>query len=135
MRECQVVNAARFLSFVIAFGTVLVGALYTGPETLVRRPLPPGQESIVVIIDHFFPVWPFLFAFTGAALAMSAYFTRGLAYTHAGVVVTWSFYGLSLILAPIQSEPPSPILAGVIAMIFATINYAVVRLWAALGVK
>lgn len=134
MAETRVVAAARLLSFTIAGLSVLVGAMYTGPEALVRRPLPPAQESIVVLIEHFFPVWPFLFAFTGAALGCAAYVRRGLAVTHGLVVAAWGFYGLCLILAPIRSVPPSPILVGVIAVGIAAINYAAAKLWAALGV-
>lgn len=134
MNERAVVAAARMLSLVIAGLSVIVGALYTGPDALVRRPLPPGQESIVVVIEHFFPVWPFLFAFTGALLGYAAVIRRGVVITHALVVVGWAFYGLCLILAPIRSVPPSPILVGVIAVGIAVINYAAARLWSALGV-
>ena len=134
MNERAVVSAARVLSLVIAGLSVLVGALYTGPDSLVRRPLPPGQESIVVVIEHFFPVWPFLVAFTGALLGYAAVIRRGVVATHALVVCAWAFYGLCLILAPIRSVPPSPILVGVIAVGIAVINYAAARLWSALGV-
>ncbi|MCC8930833.1 hypothetical protein [Rhodococcus sp. I2R] len=136
MREWKaVLSAARFLSLTIAVLTLLVGALYAGPEQLVRRPLPPGQETIVAVIEYLFPVWPFLFAFAGAVLCCAAYCRRGLAVTHGLVVAAWGFYGLCLILAPIRSVPPSPILVGVIAMGIAAINFTAARLWSALGVK
>lgn len=134
MREEAVVGAARFLSFILALGAVVVGVFYSGPEGLVRRPVRPGQETLVVIVEHLFPVWPLLFCIAGVGVFFALVLMRGLIVAHGVVVAVWAFYALCLIVGPILSVPPSPILVGVIAIVVMLTNAAAMRLWAALGV-
>ncbi|OZF05571.1 hypothetical protein [Rhodococcoides fascians] len=136
MNERAVLAAAQMLSVLLAGGSVVVGALYAGPEILVRRPLPPGQETLVVVVEHFFPVWPFLFGVTGVIAMVAALRRRGVIVGHGLVIGAWAFYGLCLIIAPIRSVPPTPILVGVISLfIVVAAHIGAIRLWAALGVK
>lgn len=136
MNERAVLAATQLLSVILSGGSIIVGALYAGPEFLVRRPLPPGQETIVVLVEHAFPVWPFLFALTGLAAIVAALKRKRVIVAHGLVVAAWAFYGICLIIAPLQSVPPTPILVGVISLfIVAAANFGVMRLWAALGVK
>jgi hypothetical protein len=136
MNERAVLAAARLLSTLLGFGAIAVGLLYAGPESLVRRPLPAGQETLVVLIESAFPVWPFLFCVSGAVLMVCAYRQRHILVAHGLVVGAWTFWGLCLIIAPLRSVPPTPIIVGVIAFVccFAA-NVGTMRLWAALGVK
>ncbi|MDQ1202851.1 hypothetical protein [Rhodococcus sp. SORGH_AS_0303] len=135
MNERAVVQAARFLSFVLATGAMVVGTFYAGPESLVRRPVRPGQETLVVLVESVFPVWPIIFLLAGSLVLVAAIRMRGLIAAHGVVVAVWAFYALCLILGPILSVPPSPILVGVIAAIVMLTNAAAMRLWAALGVN
>lgn len=135
MNERAVVAAARFLSSILAIGAAVVGCFYAGPESLVRRPVRPGQESLVVLVESVFPVWPAIFLAAGLILTVAVIRMRGLIPAHGVVVAVWAFYGLCLILGPIFSVPPAPILTGVLAGILVLTNAAAMRLWAALGVS
>lgn len=136
MNERAVLAAARMLSMLLGFGAIAVGYLYAGPEHLVRRPLPAGQETLVVIIEYAFPVWPFLFGISGAVLVVCAYRQYQILYAHGFVIFAWAFWGLCLIIGPLRSVPPTPIIVGVIAFVCCiAANIGTMRLWAALGVK
>ncbi|WP_052056277.1 hypothetical protein [Rhodococcoides fascians] len=136
MNERAVIAAARLLSMLCGFGAIAVGVLYAGPEQLVRRPLPGGQETLVVLIESAFPVWPFLFGLTGACLIVCAWRPRQILIAHGFVVLAWGFWGFCLIIAPLRSVPPTPIIVGVIAFVLGVAsNFGTMRLWAALGVK
>ncbi|OZC88356.1 hypothetical protein CH282_09515 [Rhodococcus sp. 06-418-1B] len=136
MNERAVLAAAQMLSVILTGGSIIVGLLYAGPEILVRRPVPPGQETIVVIVEHFFPVWPFLFGITGLISMIYALRRRSVILGHGLVIGAWAFYGLCLIVAPLRSVPPTPILVGVISLfIVVATNIGMIRLWAALGVR
>ncbi|CAH0318480.1 hypothetical protein [Rhodococcoides fascians] len=136
MNERAVLAATRLLSMLLGFGAIAVGYLYAGPESLVRRPLPAGQETLVVLIESAFPVWPFLFGISGTVLILCAYLQRHILYAHGLVVFAWSFWGFCLIIAPLRSVPPTPIIVGVIAFACCVAaNIGTMRLWAALGVK
>ncbi|OZE92729.1 hypothetical protein CH298_04310 [Rhodococcoides fascians] len=136
MNERAVLAAARLLSTLCGLGAIAVGILYAGPEALVRRPLPAGQETLVVLIESAFPVWPFLFGLTGVALVICAWWRSSILVAHGFVVFAWSFWGFCLIIAPLRSVPPTPIMVGVIAFVSCVAaNVGTMRLWAALGVK
>ena len=135
MNERAVVQAARFLSLILAVGATTVGMFYAGPEFLVRRPVRPGQETLVVIVENVFPLWPIIFLTAGLTVLAAALVMRSLIVAHGIQIAVWAFYSLCLILGPIMSVPPAPILVGVIAVIVVMTNVAAIRLWAALGVK
>ncbi|WP_052060184.1 hypothetical protein [Rhodococcoides fascians] len=136
MNERAVLAAAQALSVVLATASIVVGALYAGPEHFVRRPLPPGQETLVVLVESAFPVWPFLFGVTGVIALVCALMRREVIIGHGLVVASWAFWGLCLIIAPLRSVPPTPILVGVIAIVLGVgANVCAAILWAALGVK
>ncbi|KZF03206.1 hypothetical protein A2J03_08180 [Rhodococcus sp. EPR-157] len=136
MNERAVLAAAQMLSVFLAAGSIVVGLLYAGPEQLVRRPLPVGQETLVVVIESAFPVWPFLFITTGLILLVCALRKKSLLIGHGFVVLGWAFWGFCLIIGPLRSVPPAPIIVGVIAFVLGVAaNVGTMRLWAALGVK
>ena len=55
---------------------------------------------------------------------------------HGFVVLGWAFWGFCLIIGPLRSVPPAPIIVGVIAFVLGVAaNVGTMRLWAALGVK
>ena len=90
----------------------------------------------MVLVEHAFPVWPFLFGLSGLAAIVAALKRKRVIVGHGLIVAAWAFYGICLIIAPLQSVPPTPILVGVISLfIVAAVNFGVMRLWAALGVK
>lgn len=131
----KMLRATQLLAIVLGALSILVGTIYLGPSNLVRRPLAPGQETLVVIVEAALPVWPFLFGAAGVYLLTAALRQRRVMWAHGAVIGAWSFYGFCLISAPLRSIPPSPILAGVIAMGIVAVNIAALRLWAALGVR
>lgn len=131
----KMVRATQLLAIILGALSIVVGTIYLGPSNLVRRPLPPGQETLVVIVEAALPVWPFLFGATGIWLLSAVLRQHRVMWAHGGVILAWSFYGFCLICAPLRSVPPSPILAGVIAIGIVAINIAALRLWAALGVR
>lgn len=131
----KMVRATQLLSIILAGLSIIVGAVYLGPENLVRRPLPPGQETLVVIVEAAVPVWPFLFGTAGIVLLVAVLRQQRVMWAHGAVIAAWSFYGFCLISAPLRSVPPSPILAGLIALGIVGANIAALRLWAALGVR
>lgn len=136
MNERAVFAAVRLLSTLCGFGAIVVGLLYAGPEALVRRPPVPGQETLVVLVESAFPVWPFLFCITGTVLIVCAWWRSSILVAHGFVVFAWAFWGLCLIIAPLRSVPPTPIIVGVIAFVLGVAsNLGTMRLWAALGVK
>lgn len=101
---------------------IAVGFLYLGPSQWVRRPLPPEQVSLVVYIEQAGPWWVLLFALSGLALLVSAFRARGFVLAHATGVFVWLFYGLAIMLGAIFSEPPTPVLAGTIAVFTAFVH-------------
>jgi hypothetical protein len=95
---------------------VCVGALYLGPSQLVRRPLPPEQISLVVTVENVGPWWTVLFVLSGVWLMFVSWRKKGFVVAHAVSVFTWGFYGAAILLGAWFSEPPTPVLAGTIAV-------------------
>jgi hypothetical protein len=95
---------------------ITVGALYLGPSQLVRRPLPPDQVSLVVAVEQIGPWWTVLFVVSGIWLMVASWRKKGFVLAHALSVFTWSFYGAAILLGAWFSEPPTPVLAGAIAL-------------------
>ena len=109
-------TGARLVSFITGVMAVLVGVIYFGPAEWIRRPLPPGQVSLVSLIESAVPVWSILFCVTGATLVFCVMARRHLIAAHVLAIFTWTFYGMALLLSAVLSEPPAPIVTGVIAL-------------------
>ncbi|MGB3771751.1 MAG: hypothetical protein WBA00_11470 [Rhodococcus sp. (in: high G+C Gram-positive bacteria)] len=128
-------TAARALSAVLALASFLLGLLYAvsylGMPSLVRRPLPPGQESLVVTIESFGPVWPGLFLLAGTAVALSATFPgrRSLVVAHMGAAFAWTFYGGSILVGAMLTQPPVPIVLGSMALLFPALHVVCALIW------
>ena len=103
---------------------VVLGTVYFGPDSLIPRQLPDGQVSIVVAVENFAPVWPVLFTLMGVALigATSARRGRWLIVAHVLAMFGWTFYGSSILIGAILSEPPTPIVMGTTALFVAAIH-------------
>lgn len=101
---------------------VAVGFLYLGPSQWVRRPLPPEQISLVVYIEQAGPWWVLFFALSGIVLLAATVRKKGFVVGHAAGVFVWVFYGSAILLGAIFSEPPTPVLAGAIAVFMAFVH-------------
>ncbi len=120
-------SGVRIVSLIMGLISIAVGVLYLGPSQWVRRPLPPGQETLVVIIESFGPVWPVVFMVTGALLATAAVWGRWAVGAHIVGIFGWMFYGVSIISGSVLSEPPAPIAFGVVAIGIAGIHFGMTR--------
>ncbi|MFF0706976.1 hypothetical protein [Gordonia sputi] len=120
-------SGARLVSFITGVMAILVGVIYFGPSEWVRRPLPPGQVSLVSIIESAVPVWSILFCLTGAALVFCVMSRRHLIAAHILAIFTWTFYGMALLLSAVLSEPPAPIVTGVIALGLVGVHWGLIQ--------
>lgn len=106
---------ARLMAATSGTVQIGVGVLYLAPETLVRRPLEPGQVSAVVYIESFGPIWTIGFALTGLLLLTAAFRKKGFVPGHIMSASWWGFYSGSILLSAVLTEPPAPVVAGAIA--------------------
>lgn len=107
---------------------LLVGLVYFGPEELFRwANRGPQQTSIVLAVQRIGPVWSFLFVAMGVALIGAATMRRWMIHAHVLAVFGWIFYGTSVLLGSGLSEPPAPIVSGVMALGVAGIHYALIQ--------
>lgn len=102
---------------------VVLGLVYFGPDSLIRRPLPPGQVSIVVAVERFVPVWPILFTAVGVSLIMAVTARRFVLSAHIFAIGAWAFYSAAVLVGAVLSEPPTPIVMGVTAAFVALIHF------------
>lgn len=109
----------------ITQATVAVLYLPQLPETLIRRPLLPGQVSAVVYIESLGPIWSMLFAVSAAALIVAAVRGHGFIWSHVASAGLWVLYGSSIIYSAVLTEPPVPVVAGTIATSFGLMNLAI----------
>lgn len=133
------VKALRLLSIVLGMMAVAYGAVYFGPENLVRSPQNPEfferQISIVRHVEAIGPIWPFAFMFAGVLILATVVLGRGLILAHGIALGVWVAYGLAILLGGILSEPPSPVLVGVAAIFIGLTHLGMTRAWAGEGVR
>jgi len=107
---------------------LLVGLVFFGPEELFRwTNQGPQQTSIVLLVQRIGPIWSFLFTAMGVALIGAATMRRWTIHAHVLAVFGWLFYGTSILLGSALSEPPAPIISGVMAAGVAGIHYALIQ--------
>lgn len=94
-----------------------VGVLYlpTMPESLVRRPLLPGQVSAVAYIESIGPLWSAVFFGTALALVVAAVRGRGFVNAHIAAAGVSVLYGSSILISAVLTEPPVPVVHGTYA--------------------
>lgn len=112
-----------------------IGILYLMPEQLVRRPLQPGQVSAVVLIESFGPWWTIMFIASGIGLIAAALNRRGFVPAHNASVFVWLFYGGAVFFSALLTEPPVPIVTGVLAGFVALIHACIARGCAERGLR
>lgn len=94
-----------------------IGVLYLPqlPETLIRRPLLPGQVSAVVYIESIGPLWSLMFFATAAMLLVASVRGKGFIRGHLSVSAVNVLYGTCILASALLTEPPVPVVAGTIA--------------------
>lgn len=94
-----------------------VGVLYLPafPESLVRRPLLPGQVSAVAYIEAIGPLWTAFFAGTALALIVAAVRGGGFVNAHIAAAGISVGYGSCILISAILTEPPVPVVHGTYA--------------------
>ncbi|WP_256980611.1 hypothetical protein [Rhodococcus sp. 14-2496-1d] len=94
-----------------------IGVLYlpTMPESLVRRPLLPGQVSAVAYIESIGPLWSAVFFGTALALVVAAVRGRGFVNAHIAAAGVSVLYGSSILISAVLTEPPVPVVHGTYA--------------------
>lgn len=128
-------TAARAFSAVLAIASFVVGLLYAvsflGAPQLVRRPLPPGQESFVVIIESWGPIWPALFGVSAVVIIGSILCPHrvGLVVAHMFGLLAWSFYGAIILVGAIFQIPPVPVLHGALSCFVAALHIVAALVW------
>lgn len=125
-------DAVRFTglqvtSLITGVMAVILGCVYFAPEEFIRRSLPPGQTSIVVYVTQLGPIWPVLFITMGVAIIMSVTSRRGVVAAHVLASFGWMFYGSALLIGAVLSEPPTPIVTGVLAIGVAGIHFGLIQ--------
>lgn len=110
-------------SIITGFMAVVLGLVYFGPDALIRRPLPPGQISVVVAVESFAPVWPILFTAMGVSLILAVTGRKFVLAAHIFATTGWAFYGASILIGAMLSEPPTPIVMGVTGLFVAAVHY------------
>lgn len=114
-------------SMITGVMAVVLGCVYFAPESFIRRPLPPGQTSLVVYIDQLGPVWPLLFIVMGISLILAITARRYVVPAHILAVFGWMFYGSALLIGAVFSEPPTPVVTGAIAVGVAGIHFGLMQ--------
>lgn len=94
-----------------------IGILYAPPlpESLVRRPLLPGQVSTVAYIESIGPLWTILFVATAAGLGVAVVRGRGFVNAHIAAAGISVFYGSGILISAVLTEPPVPVVHGTYA--------------------
>ena len=132
----KTLKALRDLSFGLSMFAFVNGCMYAfAPEHLIRRPLPDGQSSVVQFVESIGPVWPFLFFSIAVLVALASIYRRGVLLAHCLAVFAWAFYGGCIVAGAILSQPPTPIVTGVMALSGASFHWFVAKVWAAEGIK
>lgn len=116
-------TALQWISLITGVMGVVMGLVYVGPEAFIRRPLPPGQTTLVVAVEALGPVWPVLYTLMGIGLILAVTARRFLLPAHAFAVLVWMFYGACVIIGSLQSQPPAPIITGVMSAFVALIHF------------
>lgn len=116
-------------SLITGVMALVLGCYYFAPEERFRRPLPPppGQPSLVVYIDQLGPVWPTVFLGMGIALILAITARRYVVPAHILAVFGWMFYGSSLLIGEVFSEPPTSVVTGAIAVGVAGIHFGLIQ--------
>lgn len=122
LRQSARLTPLQATSLLTGLMAVIVGVAYFGPEQLVRRSLPAGQTSLVKAVESLGPVWPVIFTAMGLALILACTLRRHIVAAHAVSVLGWMFYGSCLLIGSLQSEPPGPILTGILSVFVALIH-------------
>ncbi|UTN93315.1 membrane protein [Gordonia phage Widow] len=117
----------QLTSLITGVMAIVMGLVYFGPDALIRRPLPPGQVSIVVAVESFAPVWPILFTAMGMALIGAVTSRRFVLASHVLAVFGWSFYAASILIGALLSEPPTPIVTGTMSLFVALVHFGLIH--------
>lgn len=119
-------TALQGISIITGVMAVVMGLVYVGPETFIRRTLPPGQTTLVVAVESLGPVWPVLFTLMGIVLILAVTARRFLLLAHVFAILVWSFYAACIIIGSLQSQPPAPIITGVMSAFVALIHFGLI---------
>jgi len=108
---------ARLTSATAGIMQATVGVLYLPafPETLVRRPLLPGQVSAVALIEGVGPLWTAFFIGTALALIVAAVRGKGFVNAHIAAAGVSVLYGSCILISAVLTEPPVPVVHGTYA--------------------
>lgn len=117
----------QLTSLITGVMAVVLGTVYFGPEEFIRPASPAGQTSIVVYVESLGPVWPALFITMGVVLILAVTSRRGIIASHVLAVFGWMFYGSALLIGEVLSEPPTPIVTGVLAIGVASIHFGLIQ--------
>ena len=128
-------TGARGVAVVWGGGQVLLAVIYFLGDELVRRPLQPGQISAVVWLESIGPVWAVLFFVSGVWLIGAAVRDVGYRRAHIASATLWAFYSGCILISAFLTEPPMPIVTGVVALVVCLAQIATARANAKRGVR
>lgn len=117
----------QLTSLITGVMAVVLGMVYFGPDSLIRRPLPEGQISVVVAVENFAPVWPILFTLVGVALIASATARKWVVVAHVLAIFGWTFYGSAILIGALLSEPPTPVVMGITSLFVAAVHFGLMQ--------
>ncbi|MBC7630321.1 hypothetical protein [Aeromicrobium sp.] len=103
---------------------VLLGLAYTEPDRYARRAPLPGQIGIVQQIEQIGPFWSVGFCSIGVLLLICTFLGRGLVIAHLLGQAIAAGYAIALWFSALAMQPPSPVIAAVLATVFALLQKA-----------
>lgn len=115
----------QLTSLITGVMAIVMGLVYFGPDPLIRRPLPSGQEWEVVAVESFAPVWPILFTAMGMALIGAVTTRRFVLGAHVVAIFGWSFYGASILIA--GSPGAAGHGAGTMSLFVAAVHFGLIQ--------
>lgn len=120
-------TSLQLTSLITGVMAIVMGLVYFGPDSLIRQPLPSGQVSVVVAVESFAPVWPLLFTVMGMALIGAVTSRRFVLGAHVVAIFGWSFYGASILIGALLSEPPTPIDESTMSLFVAAVHFGLIQ--------
>ncbi len=118
----------QLTSLITGVMAIIMGLVYFGSQARATRPpLPSGQVSVVVAVESFAPVWPLLFTVMGMVLIGAVTSRRFVLGAHVVAIFGWSFYGASILIGALLSEPPTPIVTGTMSLFVAAVHFGLIQ--------
>lgn len=117
----------QLTSLITGVMAIVMGLVYFGMRPSSWPPLPSGQVSVVVAVESFAPVWPILFTVMGMALIGAVTSRRCVLGAHVVAIFGWSFYGASILIGALLSEPPTPIVTGTLSLFVAAVHFGLIQ--------